>query len=143
MGLSRRQFTKEFKPAAVRRLEQGVSLGEVARALEVNPNVLHLWRRELRRGPGNAFPGNGKQRWSEGRIAAALWRRWSSNKRWRHPALMQVDDDRAFTQRAPWGGKRCACDRSSQVILGIAVSTRKMWTGEPVDGLDLNRGSSQ
>ena len=41
---------------------------------------------------------------------------------------------------APWGGKRCACDRSSQVILGTAVSTRKMWTGEPEDGLDLNRG---
>jgi transposase-like protein len=25
----------------VRRLEQGVSIGEAARALEVNPNVLH------------------------------------------------------------------------------------------------------
>ena len=53
MGLSRRQFTKEFKLAAVRRLEQGVSIGEVARALEVNPNVLHRWRREFRQGPGN------------------------------------------------------------------------------------------
>jgi transposase-like protein len=40
MGLSRRQFTREFKLAAVRRLEEGVSLGEVARALEVNDNVL-------------------------------------------------------------------------------------------------------
>src|SRR6266576_4467651 len=69
MGLSRRQFTKEFKLAAVRRLEQGVSIGEAARGLEVNPNVLHRWRRELRQGPGNVFPGNGKQRWSEGRIA--------------------------------------------------------------------------
>src|SRR5205085_1948690 len=69
MGLSRRQFTREFKLAAVRRLEQGVSIGEAARALEVNPNVLHRWRRELRQGPGNVFPGNGKQRWSEGRIA--------------------------------------------------------------------------
>jgi transposase len=69
MGLSRRIYTKEFKLAAVQRLEQGVSLGEVARALEVNPNVLHRWRREIRQGPGNAFPGNGKQRWSEGRIA--------------------------------------------------------------------------
>ena len=69
MGLSRRMFTKEFKVAAVQRLEQGVSLGEVARALEVNPNVLYRWRREIRQGPGNAFPGNGKQRWSEGRIA--------------------------------------------------------------------------
>lgn len=34
MGLSRRQFSKEFKLAAVHRLEQGVSIGEVARALE-------------------------------------------------------------------------------------------------------------
>ena len=69
MGLSRRMFTKEFKLAAVRRLEQGVTIGEAARALEVNPNVLHRWRREFRTGPGNVFPGNGKQRWAEGRIA--------------------------------------------------------------------------
>jgi len=69
MGLSRRQFTKEFKMAAVRRLEQGISIAEVARALEVNPNVLHRWRREFRRGPGNAFSGNGRPRWSDGRIA--------------------------------------------------------------------------
>ena len=69
MGLSRRLFTKEFKLAAVRRLEQGVSISEAARALEVNPNVLHRWRREFRHGPGNAFSGNGKPRWSEGRIA--------------------------------------------------------------------------
>ena len=69
MGLSRRQFTKEFKIAAIKRLEQGVSIGEVARALEVNANVLHRWRREFRQGPGNAFPGLGKPRWSEGRIA--------------------------------------------------------------------------
>jgi transposase-like protein len=69
MGLSRRQFTKEFKLAAIHRLERGVAIGEVARALEVNPNVLHRWRREFRQGPGNSFPGNGKQRWPEGRIA--------------------------------------------------------------------------
>ena len=69
MGLSRRQFTREFKLAAVRRLEQGVSMGEAARALEVSPNVLQRWRREFRQGAGNAFPGQGNQRWSEGRIA--------------------------------------------------------------------------
>ena len=51
MGLSRRMFTKEFKLAAERRLEQGVSIGAAARALEVNPNVLHRWRREFRTGP--------------------------------------------------------------------------------------------
>jgi transposase len=69
MGLSRRRFTKELKLAAVQRLEQGVSVAEVSRAMEVNPNTLHRWRREFRQAPGNAFPGNGKQRWSEGRIA--------------------------------------------------------------------------
>ena len=31
--------------------------------------MLHRWRREFRQGPGNVFPGNGKQRWSEGQIA--------------------------------------------------------------------------
>jgi transposase len=69
MGLSHRRFTKEFKLAAIRRLEEGISIAEVARALEVNPNVLHRWRREFRQGPGNAFPGHGQRRWSEGRIA--------------------------------------------------------------------------
>jgi transposase-like protein len=39
--LSRRMFTKEFKLAAVRRLEAGDSMTEVSRGLEVSPNVLH------------------------------------------------------------------------------------------------------
>jgi len=69
MGVSRRTFTREFKLAAVRRLEAGVPVAEVARGLEVNPNVLHRWRREFRQGAGNAFPGHGQRRWSEGKIA--------------------------------------------------------------------------
>src|SRR5205823_14290246 len=69
MGLSRRQLTKECRLAAMQRLEMGASVAEVARAFEVNPNVLHRWRRELRQGPGNAFPGLGKRRWDEGRVA--------------------------------------------------------------------------
>jgi hypothetical protein len=40
MGLSSRMSTKECKRAAVQRLEQRVSIDEVTRALEVNPNVL-------------------------------------------------------------------------------------------------------
>ena len=69
MGLSRRTFTKEFKLVAVRRLEAGVSMAEVARGLEVSPSVLQRWRHEFRQAPGNAFPGNGQRRWSEGRVA--------------------------------------------------------------------------
>jgi transposase-like protein len=63
------RFTKEFKLAAIQRLEMGASVAEVARAFEVNPNVLHRWRREFRQGPGNVFPGLGKRRWEEGRVA--------------------------------------------------------------------------
>lgn len=48
MGLSRRQFTKEFKLAADQQLEMGAPVAEVSRAFEVNPNVLHRWRREFR-----------------------------------------------------------------------------------------------
>src|SRR6266498_1070857 len=68
MRMSRRQFTKEFKEAAVRRLELGVSLAEVARACEVNPNVLHRWKRELHEHGVKAFAGNGKAR-AEGAAA--------------------------------------------------------------------------
>src|SRR5690349_3742451 len=69
MGLLRRTFTRDVKMAAVQRLETGSSVAEVARAFEVNPNVLHRWRREFRQGPGNAFSGAGKRRWEEGRVA--------------------------------------------------------------------------
>src|SRR6516162_6172224 len=69
MGLSRRTFTREFKLIAMRRLEMGVPIAELARAIEVNPNTLHRWQREHLEGPGNAFPGKGKARWPEGRIA--------------------------------------------------------------------------
>jgi len=70
MGLNRRKFTREFKEAAVRRLELGASVAEVSRACEVNPNILHRWRRELREFGGKAFTGPGRGRADENRIAA-------------------------------------------------------------------------
>jgi transposase-like protein len=69
MGAGRRKFTKEFKAEAVRRLGLGVSLAEVARACEVNPNVLHRWRRELQEFGGRAFSGNGQRRADESQLA--------------------------------------------------------------------------
>src|SRR6202044_2632556 len=69
MGLSRRKFTKEIKLAAVQQLETGSSAAEVARAFEVNPNLLHRWRKEFRHGPRNAFPGAGKRRRDETKVA--------------------------------------------------------------------------
>jgi len=69
MRMSRRRFTKEFKEAAVRRLELGASLAEVARACEVNANVLHRWKRELRNYGAKAFTGNGKPRTEATQVA--------------------------------------------------------------------------
>src|SRR5271169_1092526 len=69
MGLSRRKFTKEVKLAAIQQLETGSSAAEVARAFEINPNLLHRWRQEFRHGPGNASPGMGNRRWDETKVA--------------------------------------------------------------------------
>ena len=70
MGLSRRKFTREFKVAALRRLDAGASIAEVARACEINPNLLHRWRKEFQIAPGQAFPGLGKRSGDEDRVAA-------------------------------------------------------------------------
>jgi len=70
MGLQRRKFTREFKEAAVRRMEMGVPVAEVARASEVNPSELYRWRREQREFGAKAFSGSGRSRADEDRIAA-------------------------------------------------------------------------
>ena len=53
----------------MRRLELGASIAEVARACEVNPNVLHRWKRELRDYGVKAFAGKGKARVEENHVA--------------------------------------------------------------------------
>jgi transposase len=66
---SRRKFTKDFKQTAVRRLNSGQSVAEVARALEVHPSDLHRWRRESQDHGERAFLGAGKKRAEESRVA--------------------------------------------------------------------------
>ncbi len=67
---SRRRFTREFKEGAVRRMEMGVPVAEVARASEVNANLLYRWRRELREFGSRAFSGPGRSRVEEQQVAA-------------------------------------------------------------------------
>lgn len=64
----RRKFSKEFKEEAVRRLQSGQSLGEVARALEVHPSDLSRWRKELTEYGTRAFSGPGRTREEETRV---------------------------------------------------------------------------
>jgi transposase len=70
MALSRRRFTREFKEAAVRRMEMGVPVAEVARTAEVSPKALYRWRRELREFGSRAFTGPGRSRAEEQQVAA-------------------------------------------------------------------------
>ena len=77
MGLSRRTYTKKFKLAAVKRMEQGVSIAAVVQALEVNPKVLHGV--SFAKGVSMPFPATGSSdevragspSWTQGRPAGA------------------------------------------------------------------------
>ncbi len=57
----RRKFSREFKVEAVRMIRDGgLSLAEVARDLEIRPDMLRRWKRQVgEAGPG-AFPGSGR-----------------------------------------------------------------------------------
>ncbi len=57
---ARRKFSREFKLEAVRMVtEGGHTAVQVARDLELAPDMLRRWRKELRREPNEAFPGGG------------------------------------------------------------------------------------
>lgn len=69
MSETRRKFTREFKVAAVKRLQGGYSVTRLARELEVNPNQLHLWKRQFEERPNSAFSGEGRRRGEETQVA--------------------------------------------------------------------------
>jgi len=65
---ARRAFSAEFKVEAVRLLRErqqlGVSLAQIGRELDVGPDVLRRWARQVEdragRAPSDVFPGNGQ-----------------------------------------------------------------------------------
>ena len=59
--MSRRQFTKEFKIEAVRRLQGGESASALARELEVKRGKLYDWCAAFERYGEQAFPGPGRR----------------------------------------------------------------------------------
>ena len=61
MGDQRRSFSREFKLEAVRMLkESGHGITRVARDLDLRPDMLRRWSRELSEDPDQAFPGQGR-----------------------------------------------------------------------------------
>ena len=60
MAKSRRTFTPEFKAQAVKLVtDQGKSLAEVARDLDLGEGMLGAWKQALAKGGDHAFPGKG------------------------------------------------------------------------------------
>jgi transposase len=56
----RRTFTREFKAEAVRRVtEQGHSLAEVGRDLQIGESTLRSWKQAIAAEGEHAFPGKG------------------------------------------------------------------------------------
>ena len=61
--MAKRSYTPEFKKEAVRQVtELGRSVTSVARKLDIGPNMLHRWKRDLKESPKGAFPGKGQLR---------------------------------------------------------------------------------
>jgi len=60
--LKRKQYTKEFKLDAISLvMDQGLTIAEAARSLEINANMLNRWIKESQAdNNGQAFRGNGK-----------------------------------------------------------------------------------
>ena len=63
MKPSRKSYTREFKIAAVRLLnEGGRGLAQTAKDLGVNRTMLSRWRKEYAEDNAGAFPGSGRMK---------------------------------------------------------------------------------
>jgi transposase-like protein len=61
MDLARRIYSRELKVAAMREIDTGRTVSEVARQLELSPKALERWRGEWRARGDLAFPGIGRR----------------------------------------------------------------------------------
>lgn len=65
----RGRYTKEFKIAAVRQIEEtGRNVRDIAFDLGIHHNTLYRWWLELREDGAAAFPGNGQPKDSEDEV---------------------------------------------------------------------------
>ena len=61
MDLARRVYSRDLKVAAMREIDTGRTVAEVARQLELSPHLLERWRGEWRARGESAFPGVGRR----------------------------------------------------------------------------------
>ena len=60
MKKTRRRYSREFKLEAVRQLQEGRRLADVARELEVDAQVIRRWVQQVEIDVETAFPSNGR-----------------------------------------------------------------------------------
>ena len=102
MIMFRRKFSREFKITAVRELEQGKTLAEVARAGQVDPSMVYRWYKAWEKDPQNAFhrePGVSPQS-REAELERTIGRLTLENDFLKR-ALLKLEVQRAH------GGKAC------------------------------------
>jgi transposase len=61
----RKLYSKEFKIKAVELSNVRGNIQEIARELDVKPELIYRWRKELGLNPSIAFAGNGKKQLTE------------------------------------------------------------------------------
>ena len=61
MDLSRAVYSRDLKIAAMRALDAGSAIGEIARKFQLSPHLLDRWRGEWRAQGDSAFPGVGRR----------------------------------------------------------------------------------
>ena len=61
MDLSRTVYSRDLKIAAMRAVDAGATLGEIARKYQLAPKLLERWRGEWRAKGELAFPGVGRR----------------------------------------------------------------------------------
>jgi transposase-like protein len=61
MDLARRVYSRELKIAAMREIDHGRTMAEVARQLQLSPKLLERWRSEWAARGELAFPGIGRR----------------------------------------------------------------------------------
>jgi transposase-like protein len=61
MDLARSVYSRDLKIAAMRALDSGSRVGEIARKYQLSPKLLERWRGEWRAKGESAFPGIGRR----------------------------------------------------------------------------------
>lgn len=70
VAMGRRKFTREFKLEAVKLVtERGMRATQVAKDLDIGPNVISRWVREAKADKQQAFPGRGVMKPDEAEVA--------------------------------------------------------------------------